>query len=174
MGIYGKVATAKPTKGGNWFKKGRYRVKVTAVKSIESQEDSTPFYVIETNVLESNNPDIHVGDERSQVIDMTTANGPGNVKVFIAAASGVDPVMDDATAKVEKVWSEVLGQESSLEEICELSFSKDNPLGGDELELECVEVPTRAKENKPAGLFTKHNWIPSETPLKSLRDLMKG
>lgn len=157
MGLFSKIEDAKVSKRGQFFKPGNYRVEILAMKIVESQQNGTPYCVIETKVLESNNDEIKVGDEKSEVIDMTNVMGKSNVKAFIAAVSGVEPTSADANEQICKYWVKRLGQDVTLEQICELAVSDGNPLEGYKMELTCVEVPT-----KKDGVFTRHNWRPRD------------
>lgn len=158
MGRFSKIRQAKVSGTGSYFVPGMYKVRIKTTKMVESSKDTgQEFFVIETEVLESDNPKIPVGGDRSQVIPMDETMTLPNIKGFIAAASGVDPLDDDIDDKVEKFWSKAVGQSLSYDQIADLMVD-GNPLEGVELELECVEIITRGK-GQP---FTKHNWQPRE------------
>jgi len=163
--LFGAVGEAKVTKSGNWFKEGSFKVKLLAVKAILSQEDQSPLFIVETKVLESSNDEIKIGSERSQVIDLTNVMGKPNMKSFIAAVSGVDPVAEDAAAKVCQFWSKKLGMDLTFAQICDICVDeKTNPLEGTIMDLECVMIRTKPKQGRPeGGEFTKHNWQPRDT-----------
>lgn len=155
MGMFDGIEDAQVSKSGQYFKPGSYRVKIKAVKGQESS--ATPgkhFFIVETEVLESSNPDIPVGNERSQVITMGEQMALPNVKMFMAAVSGVDPNSDTINEEVEAYWEPKLGQHMSFKDICELVTSSANPLEGLELALVCEEITTKGT-GKP---FTKHLW----------------
>lgn len=50
----------------NGFKEGKYKVEIKAVKRAVSADGE--YFIVETKVLESNNSEIKVGDERSYII----------------------------------------------------------------------------------------------------------
>lgn len=155
-GKYGTIASAKPAlKGGQWFKPGKYRVRITGVKDQPSQKGGKDYTIIETVVLESNNPEIAVGSIRSQVIDMTNVMGMPNVKAFLAAASGVDSTLESVNTDIEAYWrnQDPAGTQWDLEKIIEQLVIRDNLLADVEMDLECVNVKTQE-----GGDFTKHNW----------------
>ena len=162
MGFSGKfkgITDAKVFKGGQYFKEGLYKVKILAVKWVESARDKSEYFVIETEVLESSNPEIAVGSERSQVIDYGQTMGLPNIKAFVAAASGIDPyASDNLNDEVVDFWSKLTGQHIDFEDIVEMLI-KENPLEGEVMDLECTEIITKEKKQP----FTKHSWFARDT-----------
>lgn len=158
MGIYDGIEGVAPAgKGGQYFKPGKYRVEILAVKEVKSQAGGQVFFIIETKVLRSDNAEIPVNAERSQVIDIGKKMGLPNIKAFVAAASGFDPSnADTVTHEVEEYWSKMIGESLSFSKICELIVSDANPLASIEMDLDCVNVKTREKKED----FTKHVWSP--------------
>lgn len=154
MSLYGDIKDASVSRSGQYFKEGHFLVKIDAVKEQESQVGNKLFFIIETTVLESDNPYVKVGGHYSQVIDTGNVMFLPNVKGFMAAVSGVDANSDTHNDEIEKYWEGVMGEHVPFERICELVTSEGNPLEGIEIELECVEIITK-KEKKP---FTRHNW----------------
>lgn len=142
---------------GQYFKAGQYRVRINAVKWVPASVGSKEFFIVETKVLASNNPEIAVGSERSHVIDMSGVMGLPNVKGFVAAVSGVDPGLTTVNDEVAKYWSTQVGEHIGFEKICELICSDANPLKGEEMELECFDVTTKSGDP-----FTKHVWAPRD------------
>ena len=158
MGMSGKfkgIEDAKVFKTGQYFKPGKYKVRINAVKDVDSAVGSKSYFIVETTVMESNNPDIPVGGERSHVIDLGNVMGLPNVKAFVAAASGVDSTSPSINDEVTAYWSKQVGEHLDFEKICNLLVSSANPLEGEIMELECFETKTRE-----GGDFTKHNWLP--------------
>lgn len=160
MGAFSKINETKVFGGGQYFEAGHYKVKIKDTKIVDSsQSPGKQFVVIETEVLESDCEKIPPGVDRSQVIPLGEQMSLSNVKAFVAAASGVDPLDDDINVKVETFWKELVGEAINFEQICDLIFeSGQNPLGDEVMDLECTEIITR-KEKKP---FTKHNWAPRD------------
>jgi len=155
---------SKVSKTGNYFEEGRYKVKIKAAKFLLSQEDRTPFFIIETQVLESTSDKIKPGSERSQVIDMSNVMGQPNAKAFVAAVSGVDPSDEEAAALTCAYWKKKLGMDLTFDQICELCVKDENPLENVVMELECfVRRNKKARPDGTFGTFTKHNWLPRDT-----------
>jgi hypothetical protein len=157
------IEDEKVYRTGQYFKPGKYRVKINAVKWVKASVGTKEFTVIETEVLQSSNPEIQVGGERSHVIDMSGPMGLPTVKAFVAAASGVNPGSGTINEEVVDYWVRTCGQSAvpsvaelvkSFSGICEFICSAVNPLEGEEMDLECIEVTKR--DGDP---FTKHNWL---------------
>jgi hypothetical protein len=154
MGNYSGIGDAKVFKGGGqYFKPGRYKVAIQAVKWVNAAVGGKQFTVIETKVLESNNPEVPVGCERSQVIDMIGVMGLPTVKAFVAAVSGFDGTVSSLNSDVERYWAGITGETRDFAGVCDLIASDVNPLSDEVMDLECIEVDTRT-----GGKFTKHVW----------------
>lgn len=146
------------SKRGQWFLPGKYKVKINAVKWVDAQVGSKSYVIVETTVLASNNESVPVGAERSQVIDMSNVMGLPNVKAFVAAASGVEGTSPSVNEEVCKYWSDLLEETVSFDEVCERICSEANPLEGEVMELECVNIKTKVTQED----FTRHNWFPRD------------
>jgi hypothetical protein len=153
-GWFDGIADATVQKTGQWFHPGKYRVRIKAVKQINGQKGDK-FLVIETEVLESNNPEIQVGAEKSHVIKMGGTMALPNVKAFIAAVSGVDPTLDNVNDLIEEYWfqNNPMGVRLALPQIVEEMVVKYNALEGVVMGLECVNITTQA-----GNPFTKYIW----------------
>jgi hypothetical protein len=157
LGQFDGIKDVDVSKGGQYFKPGSFRVKITGVKMVDSASSpGKSFFVVETLVLKSSNPEILEGAERSQVITMGQTMSLPNVKAFMAAASCVDPASETINDEVEAYWQKKLNENVPFGRLCELVVSEANPLGGLEMDLECVQITTKG-EKKP---FTKHLWQP--------------
>ena len=155
MGVFDGIEMAQPSKSGQWFLPGHYKVELTEIKLFKSQLDGTNYVAIEGKVLESDNEAIKVGMTRSQLIDMDKPTGQPNMKYFVCAVSGVDPFDPEANEKVCKIWSEALDHQCNFEKVCSTIVDTGQPLKGTVMELDCVQVNTQK-----GGEFTKHNWVP--------------
>lgn len=154
MGRYDGLSGAVASKGGVYMKPGKYRVRLSAVKDIVGQL-GVPWTVVEFSILESNNPEVPVGSDRSWVVDMSPGNVMGlpNIKGFLAAVSGVDGTLDDGTSRIVAYWRDKTGVQNTVETIMGQYVVKENILEGTEMDLECVEITTKA-----GNPFTKFNW----------------
>lgn len=155
MGRYSGMNEAKTSRStGQYFLPGSYKVEIQSVKWIEGQRGKH-FTVVESKVLQSDNPDISAGSTRSWVVDMANVMALPNLKTFLAVVSGVDPQADDVDRKIEAAWREAddMKVHRDVEQIMEDLVIKANVLKGDVLSLECVGITTR--EGKP---FTRYSW----------------
>jgi hypothetical protein len=156
MGVFSRIRETKVSGSGQYFEPGLYRVRIKGTKLVDSQKDAgKQFFIVETTVIESSCEKILPGVDRSQVIPLGETMSLPNVKAFVAAASGVDPLDEEVNEKVEAHWSKIAGEAVDFEKICDL-FVTTNPLQDEEMSLECIEITTQGKKQP----FTKHNWEP--------------
>lgn len=86
-------ATAEGSRNAKLDRNGDYACVVTAVKEVPSEKnDNEPSFVIELTVLESDNPEIRVNEDRTITINRLTSKVEwkkrlafGNLKGFLAA-----------------------------------------------------------------------------------------
>lgn len=138
MGIFAKSVRDRQSGGGNWWKAGRYRGRVTKVEFKDGHKGQS--YIIECEVLSSSNPEIKVGETRSQVIKMDKESASGNIGSFMCVCMAI--LTGENLDNPDKCEFE----ESDIE----ASFGVDQPLVGVELEIEAIDIKTRA-----GGDFTK-------------------
>ncbi|MFQ5339925.1 MAG: hypothetical protein ACE5F6_00105 [Anaerolineae bacterium] len=153
-GWFDEIGDATVQKTGTWLHPGKYRVKLKAVKKVKGQKGDN-FLVIEMDVLASNNPEIQVGVEKSQVIKMGGPMSLPNIKGFIAAVSGVDPTLDNVNDLIEEYWfkNNPQGVRLPLSRIVDELVVQYNALEGVVMNLECVSITTQS-----GNPFTKHIW----------------
>lgn len=178
MGKFSNIGKVNVSKSGQYFTAGNYQVRIKEVKIVPSQAGGNKeYFVIETEILDSDNPKIKPGSERSHVIDMSNVMSMPNIKAFIAAVSGVDPQSSTINEEVEAYWQKwgteqkimEAGEEMTFERVCDMIVDPLNILDGTVMDLECLDVITKKERDaaKAAGRdpkadFTKHNWIPRE------------
>jgi len=150
MGMFQKVPGSQVGGGGVYFQMNRapgytdgkypdqwistrYKVEVEACKAIHSRA-SDDLFIVECKILESDCPARPAGTKASWTVKLNQDAGPGNVKGFVAVATGSDPEEVDEAA-------------------CELIVSPENPLAGTVLHLAVVPIAKRNKE-----VFSKHIW----------------
>lgn len=146
MGFFGSINNVDATAAGNrrpYFLEGTYRVRIVKSAAFNSRM-GIPFFVVEAEILTSNNPERPAGMICAQVIKLSTDMGPINVKRFIAAANGIDPNSAEANEEVD-------------EDVCEYAVSDEQPLAGIEMGLQCVVTKTQKNAD-----FTIHHWEPAE------------
>lgn len=158
MGLFGAVDGANVLQGGVYFDPGLYKVKICDTKTHRSQKDGKDYFIVECEVLESDNEKLPPGSHASQCIPTAHIMGPVNIKAFVAAASDVHPTDEEIDTKVIEIWNAMLPDNApwSWEQICEYAVGGNNPFGDVELDLECRIVKTKANKD-----FTKHFWSPA-------------
>lgn len=121
-----------------------YVVEIKQLITMTSRKKDDLF-IVEALIIKSDCPERKVGMSCSWVVNLKQDAALGNIKGFIAAANGIEPTDE------EKVNAEV------TEEACTLAVSKDQPLAGIKLGLECTMIKTKAQK-----LFTLHRWSPMD------------
>ncbi len=156
MGLFGGLKDAKVTGGGVYFLPGLYEIEVMGVKMQRSVQNGRDMFIVECKILTSDNASRKPGSSASQIIKMGEQMSFPNIKAFLAGVVGVDPTQDadDVNEQIEAAFSESLGAQMGIEDIAEFVTSKDNPLEGTKLRLECVNVKTKKGTD-----FTKHKWL---------------
>lgn len=145
---YDGIEGATVSGGGVWFTDGHYDVEVDRVLEHNGQ-DNILSYIIEATITATNNPERPVGLKCSQVIKF---GGKGkvmanvNVKVFLAAAFGLDLNKPEDSARADRDITPTVVARCAAE---------DNPLKGKRLRLHCFTTKKR-----DGGDFTKHVWSP--------------
>jgi hypothetical protein len=164
MGVFGKTEQAQVTGKSGYFPPGKHRVCLRLVKVHTGNKGTN--CIIEATCLETDSSLDSLGDgqtllkpgqTRAQVIPMNPKDtmGPVNVKAFVLAVSGFEPTDPEGAQKAIDLWSNVLGQKLTFEEVCERIFNEKAPLvTGHVMDLECVNIITKEKKLP----FTVHNW----------------
>jgi hypothetical protein len=145
--MFSAVQGASVNGGGIYFKAGRYKVEILAVKSILSRKNENLF-VVETEIKESDCADLRPNTKCSQVINLSKHDSaPGNIKAFVAAALDISPTSEEVN------W----------EELCDVVCTDANPLKGTMMTLICANTKTKA-----GGDFTLHQWSLLSAPSGAL------
>ena len=121
-----------------YFEPGFYTVAIERVFLHEKRLGGGKLFIVETQVLESDNPNIKPGEKRNWVQSLAMPSALPRIKTFIGAALGLDP--QDINGKVNA-------------SICNHAVSAENPLKGKKLTLTCINKPTGAGKQ-----FTQHGW----------------
>lgn len=120
------------------------------VKRVAVRGRQKPYYIIEVQIEESNQPQRPVGMTCSCFIDLTNTDMRGkNISGFISAVFGVDPT----TLEKDSAATPWDGQEWGA--YAQWSVAEDNPLA--ERKIGCRVMTTITKNNTE---FSVHNWVP--------------
>ncbi len=135
---------------------GAYMLKVHAVKFKQSRAGKM-LYIIETDVMASNNPMRPVGLRVSSFIDMSNMDTRGrHIAGFTAAIYGVDPESLPKESPNAPWVDQQTGQAMAWSHYAEMSIHDSNPWQGIELGCHVQTVPTNA-----GGTFSLHTWVPA-------------
>lgn len=141
MGFWDKVGQAEVQEYGKYLPQGSYDVEISRV--FENNGFKGQCLVVTFTILSSNSPDVHEGEEYSNVFTFGGTYGHlsfGKAKAFVMALFGVDHRSDYA----KEVVSPKAGK------IIERAISASNPLAGFKAHVEGV----KKKE------FTETQWHP--------------
>jgi hypothetical protein len=138
MGIYGEIAGAKYSEGGIYVLPGIYRFKVLACKHITTRTRKEAF-VVELEVLESNNTERIVGSLCSWMVTLDKEPALGNIKQFICT--------------VAKCPEDAVNEQAVLIIVDE----KRNPFKGKTVRAVATNITTKAGRD-----FTKVKWLEDE------------
>jgi len=122
---------------------GQYHLKIEKCSLIKARNKDL-FYLVEFEILGSDNDERPIGMKVSWMSKMNTDMGPINCKRFLAAANGLDPNSEAANTEI-------------TQEIARLSVDASQPLAGTELYAQAV---TTAQKNDPEKTFTNIRWEP--------------
>jgi hypothetical protein len=143
--MFSGIGQAEVGQGGIYFLPGQYLVEVIKVIAKQSRKGAM-LYIIECEVIESNNAERPPGCKPAQIISMAYDAAFRNIKEFIAACNGISPTRERERAN-----------NAVDEEAATYSVDESNPLGGTRLYLTCTEITTRS-----GNPFTLHQWEPYE------------
>ncbi len=144
MGIFDGIehVAAEGTFARRYFEPGIYSVAINSVFLHNRRLGGGPIFVVETSVLESNNPRIRPGDRCNWAQSFALPSALPRIKTFIGAALGLCP-----KRQANDINSQVTA------EVCTEVVSVSNPLCGKRLTLSCVNKITRAGKD-----FVQHSW----------------
>lgn len=138
-GNYSRVNSARQGKGGNYLDPGNYRVRIIQVTEKDSQK--TPgevLFIVEFEVLASDNPDVGVGAVKSQSINLKNWGAMGDINALISAVFSADE-----SAVTEKHVAKAL--------------SEAQPMAGAVMDLRVWTKRYTNKEGQPKE-FSMHQW----------------
>lgn len=151
MGRFSGVTKARQMGGGNWWLKGRYRAKVTKVEFRNGHRGES--FIVECEVLQSNNPEVLVGETRSQVIKMDKESALGNIGSFLCVCMSVM-----TGENLDNPDANEIGESD-----VEAAYGPDQPLVGVELDVEAIDIITKA--GKPFTKIVYH--VPADVKTKA-------
>lgn len=144
MGIFDGIehVAAEGTSLRQYFEPGHYTVAIERVFLHEKRLGGGKLFIVETTVLESDNPHIKPGERRNWVQSFAIPSALPRIKSFIGAANGLCP-----QRQLEDINTNITAS------VCDGVVSHDNPLRGKKLRLICISKTTRAGKE-----FVQHMW----------------
>ena len=144
MGIFDGIehVAAEGTSLRQYFEPGHYTVAIDSVFLHEKRLGGGKLFIVETTVLESDNPHIKPGERRNWVLALALPSALSRIKTFIGAATGLCP-----SKHAQEINKHVNAK------ACEAAVSSSNPLKDNKLRLTCVGKTTRAGKE-----FIQHIW----------------
>lgn len=144
MGIFDGIehVAAEGTSNRRYFEDGKYVVTIDLVHLYERRLGGGKLFIVETTVIESDNPNIKAGEQRNWVQSFALPSALPRIKSFIGAALGFCP---------KRQLKEINTHVTSA--VCEHAVKPDNPLRGKNLKLTCV-----AKTSQAGKAFVQHAW----------------
>lgn len=136
-----------------YFTPGFYKVACSRAFMKDTRTAGLSF-ILNVNVLESNNPSHPIGSERGWFVGMNTADklklGLGNIKSFLLAVINRDYSAPGVKEAIDACAGQLLAG----------ALSPINPLNGHVLFLECINRP-----KKNGDPFTVHNFFPGDVAM---------
>jgi len=151
MGLFDNIKGQRGTRGDSYFVPGVYEVEINRVKTGKTRKGDD-YYVVETNILHSNNSDLPEGASASWMVLFRHESALGNIADFCRAAAYSLAKQNGADPGV-KTYQDIEIDSNSAEQ----SAGEDNPFAGVRLKAEAYNIKTRA-----GGDFTKLSWTPVE------------
>lgn len=144
MSIFSGIehVAAEGASNRQYFEPGKFTVSIDSVFLYERRLGAGKLFIVETTVLESDNPHIKPGEPRNWVQSLSLPSALPRIKSFIGAALGFCP---------QRQLRELNATITS--DICNDTVSTENPLRGKKLSLQCTAKTTRAGKD-----FIQHAW----------------
>ncbi len=99
--------SAEGTSNRQYFEEGNYIVEIDKVLLHEKILNGSKLFIVETTIIESDNPNIKPGEQRNWVHSLALRSPLPAIKSFIGAAIGLCPRrhFDDFNTKVNEEFS---------------------------------------------------------------------
>jgi hypothetical protein len=120
-----------------YFEPGNYTVTIERVFLHEKRLGGGKLFIVETKVIESDNPNIKPGEQRNWVQSLALPYALPRIKAFIGAA------LELTSSSNQPITTA----------ICEFAISSKNPLAGNKLKLSCI-----GKITSKGKVFVQHGW----------------
>ena len=133
---------AEGTFDRQYFEAGKYQVDIERVFVHTKKLGGGKLFIVETQVIRSDNPNIRPGEQRSWVQSMDSFYALPRIKAFIGAFLGYSP-----KTQIQEINQEVTA------EVCNGIVGDESLLAGKRLSLNCTLKKTKAGKD-----FTHVAW----------------
>lgn len=146
MGHFDGVNNATEFESGSYFPwaNSKYKCEISRVL-VKPARKGFNVFIVEMNVLESNNPEVTPGTSRSWLQKLNIDGADSSLKAFAYAALGIDKDDKEAKAKADAA--------QALEAACD-----KGAFNGITVYVETHAVITRERKTQ----FTRHTFSPCE------------
>jgi hypothetical protein len=151
------LTSGDPSASRNPFlEEGSYKLKLVACKFKASRAGKS-LYIIETEILQSNNPARPPGMHCSSFIDLSNRDTAGrHLAAFVTAIHGYDPTQLPKETPVAPWVEQATGRQMTWAEYAKHSIHDSNPWAGREIGCNVQSIETKAGND-----FSLHTWIPA-------------
>lgn len=140
-----------------YLEDGDYKLKIGKVNVITRRKDKKPFYLIETEVVESNVPARPTGMRCTSMIDLSNADMRGkNITGFLCAVFGYDPTVLPKDSLMAPWVDPNARRNVEWAEYANWSVQENNPLAGAMVGCRVTTIQTVGTGDD----FSVHQWIP--------------
>ncbi len=123
MGLFknaGAKQEVRPTRSGAYFLPGVYVVRlerIAHVKSSDPRKKGAEFIVVETRIIESDNPELRPGQVATDFYDLAWPDlAAGNMAALLLAAHGSLAVLNDEEAPTDADFSSVEALDAAMDD----------------------------------------------------------
>lgn len=147
--IFAGLGNAQITESGSYLPPGfRFKLRVDKCQMVHPRS-GIPAFVVDFTVLESNCPDVKVGEVKNWY-QKSNDSFLSAVLEFMAATFGYNVNVPESKAKMETELK------PNAEQYAEAAVGPAQLMAG-----RIVAVETRKRDTRGGGDFTKHTWNPA-------------
>lgn len=145
MGLFAGIENAENYKSGRFIEPGKYTLKVTAITLVDSKKErGRKFFVVEAEVVKTNNAEYREGDSVTWMVDVTPKLVDGKQEINPTAAANCSQF---ACAVLDCTPKEV------SEEVMDKLLGPEQPATGVLVSADAFVIQTKAGND-----FTKVQW----------------
>jgi hypothetical protein len=145
MGLFSGIENAESYKSGRFIEPGKYTLKVSAITLVDSKKErGRKFFVVECEVVKTNNAEYREGDNVTWMVDVTPKLVDGKQEISPTAAANCSQF---ACAVLDCTPREI------NEEVMDKLMGPEQPAAGVLVNADAFTIQTKAGND-----FTKIQW----------------